>query len=293
MPRRSLLLHVFLLVPLTYLVCLIGMPIAYNLLASVQEVNLGNIATFDRPFVGFSNFIDALDDPVFRQVVRNSAVFVFVNVVCQVGIGTLAAASFAGGFPGSSTLRGLLLAAWILPALVVGAVWKWMFASQNGVINFVLRQLGITNGSVHWLSDPGIAMSALNISHVWFGMPFSMILISAALTSVPDELYEAAAIDGAGPIRRFRYITLPMIAPALLAVACLVTISSLRAFDVILALTRGGPINATNVLPLLSYDTSFQDFDFGRGSAIGSFAFVVVLVVALVYVRSIRSEQTA
>jgi len=136
-------------------------------------------------------------------------------------------------------------------------------------------------------------MSALNIAHVWFGMPFSMILVAAALTGIPNELYEAAAIDGAGPLRRFRYITVPAIKPALIAIACLVTIASLRAFDVILALTRGGPINSTNVLPLLSYDTSFQDFDFGRGAAIGSYAFVVVVAVALLYVRSIRSERIA
>ena len=291
MARPSALLHAFLLIPVTYVVCLIGLPIAYNVLASVQEVNLGNIGTLNRPFVGLDNFRAALQDPIFLQVVRNSAVFVVVNVVCQVGMGTIAAASFAGNFPGSSTLRGLLLAAWILPALVVGTIWKWMFASQNGVVNFIQTKLGIVSGPVHWLSDPGLSMSALNISHVWFGMPFSMILIAAALASVPNELYEAAAIDGAGPLRRFRYITIPAIAPTLLAVACLVTIASLRAFDVILALTRGGPINSTNVLPLLSYDTSFQEFDFGRGAAIGTFAFVIVIAVAVVYVRSVQTEK--
>ena len=120
-----------------------------------------------------------------------------------------------------------------------------------------------------------------------------MILIAAALTTVPDPLYEAASIDGAGPLRRFRYITLPAMGPALLAVACLVTIGSLRAFDVIFALTQGGPLNSTNVLPLLSYQTSFQDFDFGRGAAIGSFAFLIVFAVALVYIRTLRSEQSA
>ncbi|MBI3514152.1 MAG: sugar ABC transporter permease [Proteobacteria bacterium] len=293
MRRPSWLLRLFLGLPMIYLLAMIGVPIVYNLAMSVQEVTLGNIAAFARPFVGLDNFTDSLADPIFRRVLHNSVVFVLVNVAGQVGIGTIAAACFAGGFPGASTMRGLLLAAWILPGLVVGTVWKWMFATQFGVVNFVLSALGLIGTPVHWLSDPATSMTALNIAHIWFGIPFSMILVAAALTNIPGELYEAASLDGAGPLRRFRYITLPAIAPALFAVACLVAIASLRAFDVIFALTQGGPLNSTNVLPLLSYQASFQDFEFGRGAAIGSFAFVMVFGVALVYVRTLKSEQPA
>jgi multiple sugar transport system permease protein len=281
----------FLALPMLYLIGMIGVPIVYNLVMSVQDVTLGNIAEFHRPFVGLDNFAVALSDPTFRQVLRNSAVFVVTNVVGQVGIGTMAAACFASGFPGAGTMRGLLLAAWILPGLVVGTVWKWMFATQYGVVNVVLVALGLIRTPINWLSDPDMSMTALNIAHIWFGMPFSMILVAAALTNVPNELYEAAALDGAGPLRRFRHITLPAIAPALFAVSCLITIASLRAFDVIFALTQGGPLNSTNVLPLLSYQASFQDFQFGRGAAIGSFAFFIVFGVALVYVRALRAEQ--
>jgi multiple sugar transport system permease protein len=285
-----LLLHVFLLVPVGYLFALIGFPIAYNLLMSLQEVTLGNIDTLARPFLGLQNYATALADPTFRQVLVNTAVFAVANVIGQVGIGTAVAVCFARNFPGAHFLRGLLLAAWLLPALVVGTVWKWLFASQFGIVNYVLSGLGLIGAPVHWLSDPSMAMTALNISHIWFGMPFSMILIAAALTGIPDELYEAAALDGAGPLGRFRFITLPAIQPALLAVSCLVAISSLRAFDVIFAMTHGGPLNATNVLPLFSYQASFEDFDFGRGAAIGMFAFVIVFVVALIYVRTVTRE---
>ena len=123
-------------------------------------------------------------------------------------------------------------------------------------------------------------------------MPFSMILIAAALTSIPQELYEAAALDGAGPVARFRYITLPALRPTLLAVACLVTIYSMRAFDMIFALTHGGPLDSSNVLPLLSYQFSFQQFKFGIGAAVGTFAFVFVFAVALVYVRTLETRGT-
>jgi multiple sugar transport system permease protein len=290
MQRRNLFFTVFLLVPMIYLLCMVGLPVLYNAVMSVQEVNLGDLGSFSRPFVGLSNYVDALADPTFRKVVINTLVFVVVNVIGQVALGLLAAVLFSRPFPGSSYLRGLLLATWILPGLVVGTVWKWMLATQYGVFNYALLTLGVISAPVHWLSDPSMSMSALNIAHVWFGMPFSMILVAAALTAIPDEQYEAASLDGAGPVARFHHITLPAVAPALIAIACLVTISSLRVFDVIIALTQGGPVDSTNVLPLLSYQASFQDFDFGKGAAIGMFAFAAVFGVALAYVRSVSRE---
>ncbi|MDX3809932.1 carbohydrate ABC transporter permease [Bosea thiooxidans] len=293
MTANSRLLFWFIVCPMTYIIGLIGLPVAYNALMSVQDVQLSNLGTLFRPFVGLTNFATAASDPLFRQVALNTAVFVVCNLIGQVGLGTIVAAFLSSPFPGSTTIRGLLLVTWILPGLVVGTVWKWMFATQYGVVNFVLHSLGVIDQNIAWLSDPRISMTALNVAHIWFGMPFSMILIAAALTSIPRELYEAAAIDGAGPIRRFLYITLPSIKPAILAVCCLIVVSALRAFDVIVALTQGGPVNATNVLPLFAYQTSFVEFNFGIGAAIGSFAFLLVFIVALVYVRTIRSEQSA
>jgi multiple sugar transport system permease protein len=290
---RSPLLHVFLLAPVFYLLALIGFPILYNIAMSFQEVTLRNLGQLLRPFVGLDNFREVIADPTFRKVFVNSLVFVSVNVVGQVSLGLLAALFFAETFAGAHFLRGLLLATWMLPGLVVGALWKWMFASQYGVVNFVLATLHLTGGPVHWLSDPAVAMTAVTIAHVWYIMPFSMILIAAALTAIPKELYEAAALDGAGPAARFRYIVLPALRPTLLAVACLVTIYSMRAFDMIFALTQGGPLDSSNVLPLLSYQFSFQQFKFGIGAAVGTFAVVFVFGVALLYVRTLKHEARA
>ena len=291
--RRSPLLYVFLVAPVFYLLALIGFPILYNITMSVQEVTLGNLGQLLRPFVGLDNFREVLADDTFRKVFVNSLVFVGFNVVGQVSLGLLAALFFAETFAGAHFLRGLLLVTWMLPGLVVGALWKWMFASQYGVVNFVLATLHLTGTPVHWLSDPAMAMTAVNIAHVWYIMPFSMILIAAALTAIPKDLYEAAAIDGAGAVQRFRYITLPALKPTLLAVACLVTIYSMRAFDLIFALTQGGPLDSSNVLPLLSYQFSFQQFKFGIGAAVGTFAVVFVFAVALVYVRTLKHEARA
>jgi len=292
-PSRSPLLHVFLAAPVFYLLAMVGFPILYNTAMSVQDVTLRNLGQLARPFVGLDNFRELIVDPIFRKVFVNSLVFVSVNVVGQVSLGLLAALFFAETFAGAHFLRGLLLATWMLPGLVVGALWKWMFASQYGVVNFVLQALHLTGEPVHWLSDPAVAMSSVMIAHVWYIMPFSMILIAAALTAIPQDLYEAAALDGAGPLARFRYVTLPALRPTLLAVACLVTIYSMRAFDMIFALTQGGPLDSSNVLPLLSYQFSFQQFKFGMGAAVGTFAVVFVLAVAVVYVRTLKQDVRA
>jgi multiple sugar transport system permease protein len=288
-PTPVTALHAFLAAAMIYLLIFIGLPVLYNLVMSVQDVDLSNIVDLWRPFVGLANYRDAFADPSFRRVLMNSAVFVGVNVIAQVGLGLALALFFAQRFPGADVLRGLLLSAWILPALVVGALWKWIFAGEYGVANYVLSILRL-GGPVHWLSDPSVALTSVTIANIWFGTPFSMILIAAGLTGIPVEHYEAAAIDGAGPVARFLHITVPALWPTLVAVACLVTIYTMRAFDLIFAMTQGGPLDASNVLPLLSYQLSFQRFHFGVGAAVGSFSFIIVLAVAVLYVRTLRRE---
>lgn len=289
---RSPLLFLFLAIPVAYLLALVAFPVAYNVLMSLQDVNLGNIADLLRPFAGLDNYRAVMADPEFRKVFLNSLMFVGSNVVAQVGIGLAVALFFSQRFPWSQGLRGLLLAAWMLPALVVGALWKWLFATEYGVVNFVLIGLRLVPAPIHWLSDPSLSLASVTIANIWFGTPFSMILLSAAVAGIPLEPYEAAALDGAGPLQRFRYITLPALRPALLAVACLVTIYTMRAFDLIFAMTGGGPLDSSNVLPLFSYQFTFQQFSFGIGAAIGSFAFVIVFGVALLYVSTLKREAT-
>lgn len=291
--RQSPLLYTFLAMAILYLVVFIGLPVLYTLVMSLQDVSLGNISDLMRPFVGLDNYRAALQDPSFQRTLINSAIFVGVNVVAQVGIGLAAAMFFAQHFPGAHFMRGLLLSSWILPALVVGALWKWIFASDYGAANFFLSRLHVIGSGIHWLSDPAFALSAVTIANVWFGTPFAMILIAAGLVSIAEEQYEAASLDGAGPFARFRYITLPSVWPTLVAVACLVTIYTMRAFDLIFAMTQGGPLDASNVLPLLSYQISFQQFHFGIGAAVGSFSFIIVLGVAVLYVRTLRREAEA
>ena len=267
-----------------FLVVFIGYPILANIVISVQEVTLGNIASWSRPFVGLENYREVIADPVFGQVVWNTLVFTAANVLLSCLFGLLLALFFDLGFPGAAFLRGVLLLGWILPPMVVGAVFKWLMATDAGLINAALDQ------RIHWLSDPDMALVAVTLANVWYGTPFSMILIAAGLAGVPQELYEAAAIDGAGRVRRFFRVTLPILMPTLLAVLALSTIYTLRVFDLIWTMTRGGPVDSTNILPLWSFLNSFELFRFGAGAAIACLSLVLVLIVGLLYVRSLRTE---
>jgi multiple sugar transport system permease protein len=274
-----------------YLAFFVGYPVVYNLIMSVQDVTLGNIRFLARPFVGLDNYAKLIADPLFMIVVQNTLLFVVGNVALQFLGGLALALFFQQRFPGASFFRGLILAGWILPPLVIGAVWKWLLASDNGVINYALHGLGLTSGPVYWLSDPATSLIGVTMANVWFGVPFNMILLSAGLAGVPKDIYEAAALDGAGPVRRFFAITLPMLRPTIYALLALSTIYTMRAFDLIWTMTHGGPVDSSNIFPVWAYRLSFELFDFGGGAAVSSMMLVVVFIVALIYVRSVRAEQ--
>ena len=276
-----------------YLLAFVGFPVAYNVLMSVQKVTLGNIATLTRPFVGLDNYVRVIGDPLFPAVLQNTLVFVVGNVALQFLAGLALALFFARSFPGASFFRGLILAGWILPPLVIGAVWKWLLASDNGIINDALRGLGVMSEPLYWLSDPATSLIGVTLANVWFGVPFNMILLAAGLAGLPQDVYEAAALDGAGPVRRFFALTLPMLRPVIYALLALSTVYTMRAFDLIWTMTHGGPVDSSNIFPVWSYHLSFELFDFSGGAAISTMMLVVVFGASLIYVRSVRAERVS
>jgi multiple sugar transport system permease protein len=295
MARRSWadsprILEVMVGASLAFIIAFVGYPVFYNLLMSFQQVELGNIRSFWRPWAGLANYAALLADPAFVQVAVNTVVFTAANVVLQVVFGFALALFFALDFPGAKWMRGMILAGWILPPLVIAAIFKWLFATNGGLVNEALIGLGALARPATFLSDPASAMPIVIGTNVWFGTPFAMILISAGLSNLPDSVYEAASIDGAGPIQRFLRITLPLMAPTLFAVLCLSTIYTLRAFDVIFGMTGGGPVNATLTFPVWSFQFSFQQFAFGQGAAIATLMFAFVIGVCILYIRSLRAE---
>lgn len=279
------------LLALAYLVAFSAFPLIYNLVISFQSVDLFTIATFDRPFVGLENYRDIVGDPLFWPVVRNTILFVGLSVAFQLGIGLALALFFRLDFPGSTWLRGLFLAGWIMPGLVVGAIWGWLLAGDFGVVNWLIQSLGLTQQKIFWLSDPSISIYSVIIANIWLGVPFNMILLSVGLAAIPADVYEAAELDGATRLQRFFTITLPMMRAQLGAVISLGIIFTLQQFDLFAALTQGGPSNASNVLQYWSWELAFREYRIGHGSVVSVFMIIVVIFVATAYVRSTRHEH--
>ena len=277
---------------LIYLVTFSAFPIIYNIIMSLQTVDMFTIASFNRPFVGLKNYYDILSQPLAVTIFWNTVKFVVLSIVFQLSIGFGLALFFQQDFPGATYLRGLFLAGWIMPALVVGAIWKWLLAGDFGVINYILMSLGITDDRIFWLSDPDVALYAVIIANVWLGIPFNMLLLSVGLAGIPRDVYEAAELDGAGAFERFRSITLPLMRAQLGAVISLGVIFTLQKFDLIAALTQGGPANSSNLAQYWSWQLSFQTYEISLGSAVSVLMILFVIVVAAVYVRSTRHEHS-
>jgi multiple sugar transport system permease protein len=186
-------------------------------------------------------------------------------------------------------MRSLFLVTYAIPMVVSAQVFRWMLDGR-GLVNWVLQQLHLQTDPTFWLSDLKLALPALVVVQIWLGVPFTMVNLMAGLSTIPRELHEAAAIDGAGAWQRFRDITWPLLRPVALASAVLSLIFWFKTFDLVWITTQGGPGTATEILPTLAYRTAFQTFDFGHGAAILNVVFLACFVLSLLYILSLRRE---
>jgi len=273
-----------------FLIALAGLPLLYNVLMSFQQVDMFTLGSLIRPFAGFDNYVAVVKQPEFWLVTRNTLTFVVGSMAGQFILGFVLALFFAQKFPGASTIRGLFLVSWVMPGLVVGAIWSWILAGDFGVLNVILRSFGIIQSNVFWKSDPNFSIWAVIIANIWLGLAFNMLLLSVGLAAIPRDLYEAAELDGANAFQRFWTITLPMMRSTIGAVLALGLISTLQQFDLFPALTQGGPANTSNVAGYWSWQLSFQLYDFAKGATVSVMMFILVLFASVLYVRSTRHE---
>ena len=273
-----------------FLVALAGLPLIYNVLMSFQQVDMFTLGSLLRPFAGVSNYVAVVAQPEFWLVTKNTLIFVFASMAGQFILGFALAVFFAQNFPGASTIRGLFLVSWVMPGLVVGGIWSFILAGDYGILNAVLKGLGITQGTIFWKSDPAFSLWSVVIANIWLGLAFNMLLLSVGLAAIPRDLYEAAELDGANAFQRFWTITLPMMRSTIGAVLSLGLIGTLQQFDLFPALTEGGPANTSTVAGYWAWQMSFQLYDFAKGATISVMMFVLVLFASVVYVRSTRHE---
>jgi multiple sugar transport system permease protein len=286
--RERLLQLGFLLPAVAYLLLFFGFPIVQNVVMAFQEYTTKTFYTGEAPWVGLDNYVAVLTAPVFGQALLNTALFTVGSIAGQFVIGLAIAVFFHRRFPLSGVLRSLLLLPWLIPLIVSGAVWRWILDQDNGVLNRFLGGVGLVQDNPGWLTSTSLALIAVIVVNIWIGIPFNTTILYGGLQDVPEELYEAAALDGATGWRAFRHVTWPLLRPVVNVVLVLGVVYTIKVLDIILGLTGGGPANATQTIATQSYHLSFQQFEFGQGAALGNVLIVISLVFALFYLRANR-----
>jgi ABC-type sugar transport system permease subunit len=240
--------------------------------------------------VGWENYRDLLTDPVALTSIRTTLIFIAVTIPLELLVGLGIALVLNEMFRGRGLLRAVVLIPWAIPTVVASQMWRFIFNDRYGLVNFVL--FGADTSS-YWapLAHPHFALAAIMIAEVWKTTPFAALIILAGLQSIPDDLYEAASVDGATPWQKFRHLTLPLLKPALLLALLFRTIDALRVFDLVFVMTQGGPADATNVLQFYGYKKTFAEGMIGSGSAIAVTVFFMSLVLALAYLRAFKTTR--
>jgi multiple sugar transport system permease protein len=285
--------YLFIVPMLVFIVVMLGYPIFTNIRMSFYDVTVATFRSGDAPYVGLENYLTLLRDPAFMKSIGLSLLFTSNSIALQFIIGFGLALFFNRPFPGNGLLRAMLLLAWLLPAVVVGNVFRWIFDGDYGVFNYLLQSIGLMQEKHYWLLDTSTALLCTIIANAWVGIPFNMMLLLAGLQNIPTTLYEAASIDGASAFERFRFITLPMMRPVALGILLLTFIYTFKVFDLIYVMTDGGPVDATTVLPIQIHRLTFDFFRFAHGAAAATLLLLGLFFLAVGYSRLIQREEVA
>jgi multiple sugar transport system permease protein len=275
-----------------YLLAFYAYPLYRNLDLSLRDYTVRSFVRGDAPFSGGDNYAKVIADPTFGPALLHTVLFTGISLVFQFSIGLALAVFFARHFPLSATLRALFLVPWLLPLIVSASTWSWMLNSDSGVVNAGLQALGLD--PVNWLTSPRWALASVIIANIWIGIPFNLVVLYSGLQAIPAEVHEAAALDGASGWQRFRRVTFPLLRPVSAIVLLLGLVYTLKVFDIIWIMTRGGPTDASTTFATWSYKFSFGNLlpQFGPGAAVGNLLIVMALVFGLLYIR-LQRRQTA
>ncbi len=287
--RGERALPYWLILPLVLLLFFVTVfPFLWNIWVSLHDLRSINILR-GAPFIGLKNYIRLFQDSLFYHSLHISLYFVVGSIIGQFSLGLLIALIFHRRPRAARFLRPVFIIPWILSAIIIGYSWIWMYNYNFGLINSALRALGLA--PIRWLNDITMAIWALVIANIWRGTPFTMLFLEAALKNIPDELYEAAQVDGASAWQSFRHVTLPMLRPAITINLILVTMWTFNLFDTILVMTQGGPANATLTTAMYMYNNAFRYGLFGYGAAITLIMLLINVILAVLYFRTVGRTQ--
>jgi multiple sugar transport system permease protein len=269
------------------LLLLIAYPFVMSLYMSLTDKTIGAPGVF----VGLRNFVWLLDDGIFLRTVTNSFVYTFSAVMLKTLLGLLLAVALGAAVRGREFLRAAALLPWVIPISLSTLAWWWMFDPMFSVINWHLRSFGLVTAGVNWLGDPFWARVAVITVNVWRGIPFFALAFLAGLVSIPRELYESAETDGAGPLRAFWHITLPLLRPILAIVVLYSTVMTIADFEIVFILTRGGPLSSTHLFSTYAYQVGLAGTRISEGAAISLFIFPFLAIAAYLIFRIVRRGE--
>lgn len=279
--------YAYILPALAVLAFVVGYPIMYTVVLSFYETPP---SLPGRYWAGLSNFRTILASREFLDVTLNTIYWALPSAILAFALGIPAALALNLGLLGQGLLRGLLLIPWVISTVTAAYVWRWLYHADFGLINGFLIQIGVTNRPILFLDSPQLVIPALIVVNVWKSFPFVMVMSLAGLQTVPRELLEAAAIDGANAVRRFWHVTVPYLRNVLFVTFILLLISNLEHFTIPWLMTGGGPARASQIWSIDIYTTAFRSLQFGLASAYSTIVFAIVLVFAYLYVRALTRD---
>jgi multiple sugar transport system permease protein len=280
-PRKAYLL----LLPGLCIVAFMALyPLARAILLSFSTYHLLHPEQGSR-FAGMANFVRVVSDPQFGRIMTNTLVYVSACVVGSYFVGLSTALLLNAKFIGRKVARSLVIIVWAVPSVVTCIIWMYMYNPQWGVISYFLMKLGLIQEPLRWLADMNAAMWGVVIASIWKTFPFATVSLLGGLQTIPEELFEAARMDGTSPLQLFRYVTLPHLGTITNIVILLFTIWTIRNFEYIYIMTEGGPGKATTTIVIQTYRQAFQSFDFAGAAAIGVISLVISLILSIIYSR--------
>ena len=288
--RESLIGWIFTLPAIIYMAILVGYSIIYNIVLSLQNVTMKNI-NGERLFVALDNYVSIFKTEEMAWALKNTFTFTLISIAFQFILGMSLALLFSKNVRGLKAMRGIVVISYLMPNVVTALLFKYMLSPDAGIIDKILKSIGIINNSVGWLQNTETALCGPIFANVWAQTPFIMLLLTTGLANIPQEINESSSLDGANALQRFLFITLPMLKNSIFAVMMIGFMYTFKVFDLICTMTGGGPVYATEVLSTYAYKLSFSSFKFSQGAACANVLFVCLLLVSLFYRHLIGKED--
>lgn len=281
----------FLLPAIIVMVLVVAYPLVYEFIISFKNVTILNLKSQKYPWVGIGNYKLILTDALFYSTLFRTIIWTAVNVVFHVSLGLFLAVLLNRKLPGKALIRVLLILPWAIPQYIAALTWKGMFNVEYGAVNIILTKIFGAGAAIPWLSDPKWSFVACIITNIWLGVPFMMMISLGGLQSIPQELYEAADMDGAKGIQKFRHITLPLLKPVLTPAIVLGTVWTFNQINVIYIVTSGAASDEAQILVTMVYKKAFEYFRYGYSAALSVVIFLILLCFSSFFIKAQKLED--